>query len=145
MIICHIITSIIFILLILLLLWSNEDTFETIGEKLKYKYDTVYNKLVNGYEFYHCLSKDENLEHVLRNKKKVIILFLAPWCKDSKKIKNEKLSTISKKIPVIVIDDKHPDTEFLMNTFDIKSFPNALLYENKKITKYCIKYLTNID
>ena len=40
--ISHIVTSIIFILLILLLLWSNKDTFETIGEKLKYKYEILH-------------------------------------------------------------------------------------------------------
>lgn len=140
----HIITSSIFILLILLLLWSNEDTFDTIGEKLKYKYDTMYNRLVKGGTYYHCLSKDENIEKFLRKKEKVLIFFLAPWCKESKKIKRSGiLYKISKNEHVIVIDDKHPDTEFLMNTFNIKKFPSVCLYENKKIKKESIKKIKN--
>jgi len=138
----HIIISIIFIILILSLLWTNNDTFDTVGDKLKYTYENLYYKFIKGANYFYFLSKDENIQSFLKDKKEAIVVFLAPWCKYSKKLKQSGiLEKISKTKWVIVIDDLHPDTEFLMNTLNLKVFPSICIYENKKLSKITYKNL----
>jgi hypothetical protein len=130
----HLFVCIIFIILILLLFWSNNDTFDTVGDRMLYVYDTLYHKLINGQTYYHSLSKDENLEGYLRNKDKAVILFLAPWCKYSKELrKNKSIKKITCDIDTVIIDDKHPDVEFLMNVYKLKKFPSICIYKNKYV------------
>lgn len=142
----HFIVFIVFIILIVLLLWSNNDTFDTLGDRMIYTYDTLYHKLVNGQIYYHSLSKDENLEGYLRGKTKAVILFLAPWCKDSKEIKKqEEIKKITKNVDTVIIDDKHPDVELLMNVYNLNKFPSICVYKNKYIKKVKnVKELTRL-
>jgi thiol-disulfide isomerase/thioredoxin len=132
----HIFLVGVFCILIISLIWTNSDTFENLGEKLKHSQDNILHKF-KGSEHYHSLSSHENLETKLRNKKECIILFMAPWCKVCKKIENDNiLRMVSKKKCVIKINDRHPDTPLYMNTFDIQTFPGILIYKNKKLSKF---------
>jgi thiol-disulfide isomerase/thioredoxin len=66
-----------------------------------------------------------------------VIFILAEWCghcitlKSSREIKN-----LKNKMPVLELDDKHPETKGLMDQVDSRGYPTIVVVKNNKLNKY---------
>ena len=123
---------IIFIILIISIIWTDNDDNST-----KYKYTNIINK-IKGFNNYYTLCSNEILENRLKyyhNKNNCIIIFMANWCSNCKKIEKY-IKDLSKKINVIKLDDKHPETYKYMFKFGLTNYPGILIYNEGVISKF---------
>lgn len=85
---------------------------------------------------FHKLRLDQNLYEVVKDNIGTVVLFIAPWCEDSKRIKNLLDEKCDRSI--VVVDDRHPDSSF------VKDFPGIYIYDGKILKKQSIKDIFNI-
>ncbi len=137
---CMICFVFIFIILVIAICWTNYDSFENFGNILKYNQETMTNVLTGGVRYrsrnpnHNILGKVTELK---RKNKTALVAVLAPWCGYCKKLKNSGvLKKIAKKYPVLVIDDKHPQTEDLMHLLQAEGFPAMGIFGHGKLFPY---------
>lgn len=132
----YIFISFLFVILICFLLFTNEDMYYITSKKINYINDTYYHRLYNNSKYYNNLSDDETLESKLFNKNNIIVLFNAPWSKECKKIKSDKIMPkLGKFNQVYIINDTHPSTVFYKNLLNFEKFPTLFVFKNKKFHK----------
>lgn len=143
----------IFIILIIAIAWTNYDTFENFGNIIGCNQETVKNVLSGGIHYISLNPTDDLFKKVdtLQKKDQVgLIAVLAPWCGYCKRLKSSGiLVKIAKKYPVIVIDDKHPQTQDVMNILQAEGFPslgvifqgNLLPYRGPRDIQYLMQTL----
>lgn len=137
---CMICFVFIFIILVIAICWTNYDSFENFGNLLKYNQETMTNVLTGGIHYLSLNPNDNIIEKFNELKKKnktALIAVIAPWCGYCKKLKNSGvLKKIAKKYPVLVIDDKHPQTEDLMHLLQAEGFPALGIFGHGKLFPY---------
>lgn len=137
---CCICFVFVFIILIMAIVFTNYSSFETCANSVKYKNETFTNILLGG-KHYHALSPSEDIQQKFsdlnKSKKTALVAILAPWCGYCKQLKSSgALKTVASKYDVIVMDDKHPQTEKVMETLKARGFPSLGFFSNGKLIPY---------
>lgn len=137
---CMICFVFIFIILVIAICWTNYDTFENFGNIIKYNQETMTNVLTGGVH-YLSLNPNDNVLAKFNNLKKkkqtALVVITAPWCGYCKKLKSSGvLKKIAGKYPVLVIDDKHPQTQDLMHLLQAEGFPALGIFGHGKLFSY---------
>ena len=78
------------------------------------------------------MNKD-NLDKIISEKEKLIIVFFSEWCISSKKIIDFNKSMNHENVIYINTDEKKD----IIDNFDIKIVPTIIYIKNKKITDIC--------
>lgn len=126
----------VFIILIIAICWTNRENFENFANVLLHKKETMTSVLSGG-KNYVSLSVNDNIIDKLKEKKTAVVAVLAPWCGYCKKLKSSGiLNDIAKDFPVLVIDDKHPQTDDVMHLLQAEGFPAIGILNNGNIIPY---------
>ncbi len=138
---CVAIVALVFLFIILLggICWCNRDHFESFTNIMKSNHDTIAQR-VKGGKHYHAMNSNEDivvkLSELDRNGQSAFIGILADWCGHCKRLKESGvLAEVAKKVPVITLDDQHPQAQQLMQKIGSKGFPTLIVY-NKGMKLY---------
>ena len=94
-----------------------------------------FTALTKGSKFYKSMKHSEKLSDNVKSNS--VIAVLAPWCGHCKRLKDSgMLEEVAKKIPVFVLDDKHPETPVVMGELQSNGFPTIGLLKDGKLTNY---------
>lgn len=140
MICCMICFVFIFIILIIAISWTNYETFENFGNVMGANTETMKNVLSGGM-YYVSLNQNDNvvrkMNELEKHNKVALFAILAPWCGYCKQLKKSKILTkIARKMPVVVIDDKHPQVSEVMNIIQAKGFPALGIFIDGELVPY---------
>ena len=137
---CMICFVFIFIILIIAICWTNYDTFENFGNIVGCNQETLKNVLSGGFHYVSLNPNDNIIKKLNELKKKnqaALVAVLAPWCGYCKQLKQSGvLKEIAKKYPVLVIDDKHPQTRDIMHILQAEGFPALGIFGKGELKPY---------
>lgn len=85
---------------------------------------------------FYRLRVHENLYDYIQENIGTVVLFLASWCDESKKIK--KLLDEKCDRNVIIVDERHPDSTL------VRDFPSIYIFDGKILEKKKLKEINDI-
>lgn len=137
---CVIAFVFVFIIMIAAILFTNCEKFEGFTDNIKYSNENVKNFLNGGFHYKAIGPKDDilgNFKSLDKNGNVALVAVLAPWCGYCKRLKESgELTKVSKKFPVIVLDDKHPQVNNVMNLLQAEGFPAIGIYYQGQLLPY---------
>lgn len=93
---------------------------------------TMVNK---GAKHYKNMKSKERLSDVVKGD--CCIFVLAEWCGHCKRLKaSGMLEDLARDVPVIVMDDKHPEAQMVMQELQSQGFPTLGMVKDGKMMKY---------
>ena len=128
-----------FILLLIILptggyCYANREDIKIQVEMIKPKVDEFTSVAFKGAKDYKVLTHKESMKN---EKDDCCIFVLAEWCGHCKRLKESgALETLSKDVPVRILDDKHPETPMIMKEIESGGFPTVAMMKDGKLTKY---------
>lgn len=122
--------AIVFILLIFAIVFSCTPQLECYTDTMKHK--------MMGGKHYNMLSDTSDVQSTVMNGKgPALVAVLADWCGHCKMLKDSgTLLKISKKFPVHVVKDTHPQASSLLKSLESGGFPTLALYYQGDLKKY---------
>lgn len=114
--------------------YANRDTIKVqITDMTK---DTeTFVSMTKGGKHYKAMKSTDRLGKVITGDS--FIMVLADWCGHCKRLKESgTLEEVSKDIPVIVLDDKHPESQDVMKQLKSQGFPTLGMIKGGKMVKY---------
>ena len=102
--------------------------------------ETIKQQIMGGKKFTqlnHSEDVSKHLKKIHESNKPGLIALLADWCGYCKKLKESGLlKDIAKEYHVLVLNDKHPQTNFMMGAANSEGFPTLLIFHKGQIKKY---------
>lgn len=130
----------VFIIMVFAICWTNQENFENFTNVVKYNNDTIKNVLSGGIHYKALNTTDDILQKFKdldRSNKVALVAILAPWCGYCKRLKSSGVLTkVSKKFPVIVMDDQHPQVSDVMHLLQAEGFPALGIYFQGQLLPY---------
>jgi len=135
-----IIVFVVFLLLLIIFVpvggycYANQDAIRV--KLIEVEKDTEnFTALTKGSKHYKAMKHSEQLRDVVKGD--CVIAVLAPWCGHCKRLKESgELENVGKKIQVLVLDDKHPETPIVMNELKSQGFPTIGMLKNGTLRNY---------
>jgi len=95
----------------------------------------AFTMVSKGAKHYKNMKSTEKLSDVLKGD--CCIFVLADWCGHCKRLKSSgMLEDMARDVPVIVMDDKHPEAQKVMQELQSQGFPTLGMVKNGKMMKY---------
>jgi thiol-disulfide isomerase/thioredoxin len=135
--ICCIVAFVFIFIILIIAIFMTTCTQEGFTDIINSNTETMKNVLTGGIH-YMSLNSNNDLLKILTQKNKVaLVAVLAPWCGYCKHLKKSGiLKDVAKKYPVLVIDDKHPQTQDVMNILQANGFPAIGIFTKTNLLPY---------
>ena len=128
-----------FLLLILLVpsggyCYANREAIKVYVQDMN-KDTEKFTMVTKGAKHYKPMKSKERLSDVVKGD--CCLFVLAEWCGHCKRIKESgMLEDLARDVPVIVMDDKHPEAQMVMQELQSQGFPTLGMIKDGKMTKY---------
>jgi len=124
----------VFVLLFIILIFA---IVFTCTPQLECYTNTMKHKMMGG-KHYNMLSDTSDIQSTVMNGKgPALVAVLADWCGHCKMLKDSgTLLEVSKKFPVHVVKDTHPQASALLKSLESGGFPTLAVYYQEGLKKY---------
>lgn len=114
--------------------YANRDAIKVYIQDMN-KGTEEFTMTTRGAKHLKMMKSKERLEDVVKGD--TCIFVLADWCGHCKRLKaSGMLEELARDVPVIVMDDKHPQAQMVMQQLSSQGFPTLGMIKDGKMMKY---------